>query len=85
MVYQPDATISFVAPLCVYDDAVQLTSIDGGGSWTGPGVSYSGLFNPMTAGVGQHTITHSISGYCPSDDDIVITVNGRPNADFSVN
>lgn len=85
VVYQPDATISFVAPLCIYDDAIQLTSVDGGGSWTGPGVSYTGLFNPNTAGVGQHTITHSIPGYCPSEDDIVITVNGRPNADFSVN
>jgi len=53
----PNTTINTVGPFCSNQSSVQLTAVNMGGTWTGPGVSSTGLFNPATAGVGTHTIT----------------------------
>lgn len=67
----PPATTTF----CSGDAAVQLTAASVGGSWTGNGVSMSGLFDPAVAGPGNHTITHTSAGGCPNTDQIQLTVN----------
>ncbi|XOV66160.1 MAG: T9SS type A sorting domain-containing protein [Fluviicola sp.] len=61
-----DATITPVGPLCVTDPAITLTAADGGGVWSGTGITNSttGTFDPSVAGVGTHTITYSIPGAC---------------------
>lgn len=59
----PDATIQPVASVCESEDPFLLIATDGGGTWSGPGItsSGSGLFDPASAGPGIHTITYSIT------------------------
>lgn len=72
----PNPAITPVGPFCVSSGAVQLTAVDMGGTWTGPGVSSSGVFNPATAGVGTHTINYSIgTAPCNATSSTTITVN----------
>lgn len=67
----PPATTTF----CSGDAPIQLTASSIGGSWSGNGVSPTGLFDPGTAGNGNHTITHTSAGGCPNTDQIQLTVN----------
>jgi gliding motility-associated-like protein len=47
-----------------------------GGTWSGPGVSASGMFNPATAGLGTHTINYSVGvAPCNATSSTTITVN----------
>jgi len=46
--------------LCLDGAAIQLNAVNNGGTWSGTGVSASGLFNPATAGIGTHTISYVI-------------------------
>lgn len=71
----PDATITPAGPFCNTDGPVQLVSADLGGTWTGPGVSASGLFNPGAVGPGTYNISYSIgSAPCLDTDASTITV-----------
>jgi gliding motility-associated-like protein len=54
-----------------------------GGVYSGPGVS-GGIFNPTVAGVGTHTLTYEISGYCGNYDTSLIFVHDLPNIEFDV-
>jgi PKD repeat protein len=59
-----------------------------GGTWSGPGITdVTGVFDPVTAGVGNHTITYSytdlITG-CLRTDDKVITIHPMEEADFNL-
>lgn len=47
-----------------------------GGSWSGPGVSTGGAFDPSVAGVGTHTLTYTFSNGngCTNTDTIQMTV-----------
>ncbi|MBK6526499.1 MAG: hypothetical protein IPG07_13715 [Crocinitomicaceae bacterium] len=56
----PDPTINPAGPLCSTDPALQMTAVNMGGDWSGPGVSATGSFNPATAGIGTHTINYVI-------------------------
>lgn len=72
----PDPAITPVGPLCTTDPALQLNAVDMGGTWTGPGVSASGMFNPASVGPGTYTINYSIgSGPCQANSSTSITVN----------
>lgn len=66
-------------PLCVSDAPVQLTASPAGGTWSGQGVSATGLFNPATTGVGTDIITYTPTG-CPLAVTMNITVNGPQDA-----
>jgi gliding motility-associated-like protein len=72
-----DATITDPGIFCHDDAAVQLQGLTPGGTWSGNGVSPTGMFDPLAAGVGTHTITHHV-GTAPCDDtdeiDIVVTM-----------
>ena len=57
----PNATINAAGPFCGNGAAVQLTAATSGGTWSGTGVSASGMFNPVTAGPGMHVITYSVT------------------------
>ncbi|HDQ15651.1 MAG TPA: T9SS type B sorting domain-containing protein, partial [Bacteroidetes bacterium] len=74
-----DATITAAGPFCDNESAVQLTAVDGGGSWTGTGVSSSGLFDPSAAGQGSHEIIYIIPDPCGDADTIDIVVNESPD------
>lgn len=60
------AVITPVGPYCLDDASVILTAVSPGGTWTGTGITnaVTGDFDPMTAGVGTHTITYTIVGVC---------------------
>jgi gliding motility-associated-like protein len=77
-VYQTaDATIDPVNPtnqLCTGNPPVQLTAATAGGTWSGNGVSAAGLFDPMAAGPGVHTITYAIVNPCGDTQTMDITV-----------
>lgn len=66
---------------CVNDAAVQLTAVDGGGTWSGPGVDpVTGMFDPALAGVGVINIDYDIPAPCGDNDQIVINVVGNSDA-----
>jgi hypothetical protein len=66
------------ASVCVPDDvcesspAFPLVPAQSGGTWSGPGVNGSGIFDPALAGPGTHSITYSL--VCGSET-ISITVD----------
>lgn len=72
-----DATINPINAtnqLCTGNAPVQLTAVDAGGTWSGNGVSATGMFDPAASGVGVHTITYSIPNPCGDTRTIDITV-----------
>lgn len=72
----PTPTITSPANFCFRSQPVQLTTNHAGGTWSGPGVSASGLFNPSVAGPGTHTISYTIGvSPCQATTSKVITVS----------
>jgi hypothetical protein len=49
----------FTSAVCLQDPAISLTATPAGGTFFGTGVTGSS-FNPLTAGVGTHTITYGV-------------------------
>jgi gliding motility-associated-like protein len=80
VLYVNDATIAPVSTFCVNDPSEQLAAGDPGGTWTGTGVSATGLFDPAIAGLGNHAITYTIPPPCGDVDIINITVFDLPDA-----
>lgn len=77
----PNPAITPVGPYCTSSPTVQLIAADMGGTWSGPGTSSSGVFNPATAGIGTHTINYSVGvAPCNSASSTTITVNPAPIA-----
>ncbi|MBM3448682.1 MAG: T9SS type B sorting domain-containing protein, partial [Bacteroidetes bacterium] len=77
-----DATITNPGAFCVNDSPFQLVAASPGGTWSGNGVSPSGLFDPAVAGV-TTTITYTIPGNCGDTDAQDIVVNPLPNVSFT--
>jgi hypothetical protein len=82
----PNPTITGVGPFCLNAPQVQLNAVDMGGIWTGPGVSETGLFNPLLAGIGTHFIGYSIGQPpCTASSNTTIEVLSAPEADITAN
>jgi PKD repeat protein len=65
--------------LCQNSGSIQLNPVIGGGTWTGPGVSASGLFTPSS--FNSYTLGYTIgSGFCQVTDQIIVTINSNPIA-----
>lgn len=80
----PNASINPVANVCRNANAFQLTAVNNGGTWSGPGVSASGMFTPAIAGPGTHTINYSIgTAPCNSASSTTITVLPTPTLTVS--
>ncbi|MGV3504587.1 MAG: T9SS type A sorting domain-containing protein [Adhaeribacter sp.] len=48
---------------CINTPAFALSgAIPAGGTWSGPGLTANGLFDPAVAGVGDHLLTYTVSG-----------------------
>ena len=71
---------------CLKDGPFSLDGISpAGGVFTGPGVN-GNIFNPLSAGVGTHTVTYTITdGNCTRSQTEQFTVNQMPIWNFSVN
>ncbi|MEZ4922955.1 MAG: M4 family metallopeptidase [Crocinitomicaceae bacterium] len=74
----PDATINAAGPFCRYETTYQMTAASTGGTWSadcGTCInSTTGIFDPSASGSGNWTVTYSISGNCPSSDNIIVVV-----------
>ncbi len=77
---QQHATIDSVpGPFCIDAAPYQCTSAVGpGGTWSGPGMSSSGVFSPAIAGAGTHTIFHYMTQFCGDTASTTITVIALP-------
>jgi gliding motility-associated-like protein len=72
----PNPAITPAGPFCISSGSTQLIAADMGGTWSGPGVSASGMFNPASAGLGTHTINYSVGvAPCNATSSTTITVN----------
>lgn len=83
----PDATIDVnsIGPFCATDGLQQILAGNMGGTWSGPGMSANGMFNPAVAGVGTHTINYSIGiAPCNSSSSVQITVGSIAMSGLSV-
>ena len=62
---------------CTNDSPLQLSGSPLGGLWSGSGVNSSGIFDPSAAGPGTHSITYTITGFCPDSyaQSIVVQEN----------
>jgi hypothetical protein len=65
------SSITPAGPFCVNASAVTLTATPSGGTFTGDGVTSSGVFTPSAAGVGSHVISYSASG-CTATTTIIV-------------
>lgn len=85
------ASVDPVAPICLGSvNTVQLTATltgaagGGTGTWSGPGTSASGVFNPATAGVGTHPVVYTyVENNCTYQAGGSVQVLPTPTAIFS--
>lgn len=66
---------TFCSPgvLCENAAPVLLTTETPGGTWSGPGINASGVFDPSIAGVGNHLITYTLP--CGSESMIITVIS----------
>lgn len=69
----PNPYINPAGPFCVTSAPYQMTAVNQGGTWSGPGISPTGIFNPATAGPGTHNISYSI-GAAPCNSNFTTAV-----------
>ncbi|MEL6970251.1 MAG: PKD domain-containing protein, partial [Bacteroidota bacterium] len=77
-IQQPaDVAISLDSPdpICASSDPVLLSASPVGGTWSGTGVTQSGLFDPAIAGMGEHELTYIIQdGACTYGDQLEVDI-----------
>jgi PKD repeat protein len=83
----PDGTIVPAGPFCAYDSPYDLVAASLYGTWTGPGIinGSTGLFDPVTAGPGEHIISFESvpdANGCVGVDTVELVVMGAPAAEF---
>lgn len=76
-----DASILSTPSYCDNIAPFALSAATSGGTWSGAGITNpsTGLFNPATAGTGDHTIIYSIPGSCGNADTANIRINDSPD------
>ena len=71
--------------LCANDASITLVGSPAGGTWSGSGVSSSGVFTPSASLVGNRTLTYSASsGSCSGTDVVVVTVKSVPTVNAGI-
>jgi hypothetical protein len=79
------ATILPAGPFCINAQAAQLTAVDMGGLWTGPGTSPDGIFTPVDAGIGTHAINYTIGQPpCVATGNTSVTVLNTPQPQITI-
>ncbi|MFZ9719271.1 MAG: PKD domain-containing protein, partial [Chitinophagaceae bacterium] len=88
----PLTQFNAIPEICLDASPIQITQaselggLAGVGTFTGNGISASGLFNPATAGVGVHTLrfTYNAANGCSMFSERTIEVWPRPVSDFEL-
>jgi gliding motility-associated-like protein len=78
------STINPAGPFCADAPALGLISPFPGGTWSGSGVSSTGLFDPALASLGFNSIAYTTTGNCSTSTTTVIEVIEIPNVQFLV-
>ncbi|MBD3637732.1 MAG: gliding motility-associated C-terminal domain-containing protein [Crocinitomicaceae bacterium] len=82
-----DPSIDPAGPFCSNAMADTLTAASPGGIWSGNGIinPSTGAFDPIVAGVGNHTIVYELNNTCGGTiaDSIIITVTSTANASWT--
>lgn len=80
-----NASITPIGPLCETDSAINLSSSETGGTWSGNGITDTSLgsFSPIIVGQGTWPIIYTISGQCGDADTISIVVEPIVDATIS--
>ena len=80
-----DAGFANNSPYCLNDPVDTLMPIISGGLFTGSGVTTTGGFNPILAGIGTWAINYNITTpvACANDSTILITVIPLPDASIT--
>ncbi len=85
----PSAIITDIGPLCSNAGFQTFSAATPGGIWSGPGIinTSNGLFNPLTAGAGTHTITYTLNlpNQCPSSDVSQVQIINVPLVNAGLN
>ena len=79
---------SFILPIdsmCTDNNSINIFSSQAGGTWSGIGIvdPIQGIFDPFSAGPGNHLITYSIAPPCPDSQSQTIVVEESINAFIS--
>lgn len=79
VVLAPVVSLTPEGPLCVTEDAINLSGGTPGGIWSGVGITdaSAGIFNPGNASAGDHVVTYTVSngGQCARSDEMTIQVD----------
>ena len=77
-----DPTITHIDTICVNNTPIILTAASANGIWSGNGITdpNNGTFAPSIAGIGSHLVQYNIAGLCPTNDQIIIVVEGSIDA-----
>ncbi|MBL7937694.1 MAG: gliding motility-associated C-terminal domain-containing protein [Bacteroidia bacterium] len=68
-------TITAVGPYCSNFSAVNLAAIPSGGTWTGSGITSTGVLTPGSAMIGNNTYTYTVgSAPCSSSQTTTISI-----------
>ena len=74
-VISPDtAIISAPQDFCPSGVPAQIVATPAGGTWTGPGIDASGVFDPVSVGTGVYQVKYTPSGSCVVSDSADVTV-----------
>lgn len=80
----PDASITSAGPFCKNSGLQQLSAAtNSGGSFSGSGISSTGVFDPNFSGIGDHTVYYTFTdgNQCTHTDSMIVHVDSVPNAD----
>lgn len=78
--FQESSTVSLVCPvlpMCETDDAIAIGAFPEGGTWSGQGISASGVFDPMLSGPGNIEIFYQFLDQTVS---CTVVVDASPDA-----
>lgn len=73
---------------CANDEPLTVSTLEPNGQWTADCsncISAAGVFDPVAAGPGVHTLTYTIPGVCGTATAQSIAVLSLPNASFTFN
>ncbi len=70
--------------VCSNAAALNLSGSPSGGTWSGAGITPSGLFTPSSSLAGNNTLTYTVTGTCGGSSQITMNVKSAPSANAGI-